>query len=89
MHPEARPSEPYAWTVAVSFECEGAVQCQLRASLLDTGSPAPLYLSGLARLLKVFGRHLADDAQGAPILTFLGPPPSPPAVWIEPPEEAA
>jgi UDP-GlcNAc:undecaprenyl-phosphate GlcNAc-1-phosphate transferase len=90
LHPESRPSEAYAWTVTVSFDCEGATQCQLRAALLDNSGPAPLYLSGLARLLKVFGRHMADDTQGPPILTFLGPSaPPPPKAWLEPPEEAA
>ena len=46
-------------------------------------------LSGLASLLKAFGRRFAADPDSRPVLSLVGAPAAADAAWRVPPEEAA
>lgn len=88
IHPQADQREIQAWNVTVSFQSPQAGACQLRAALSECGRLSPLYLGGLTRLLKAFGRRFAAAGYGAPTLALLGPLDADQA-WPQTPEEAA
>ena len=86
MHPQANHHEFHAWNVTLGFRAPGAGACQLRAALAESDALSPLYLGGVTRLLKAFGRRFAAGAS-APTLALVGPPDD--ERWPQTPEEAA